>query len=53
MSQENVEIVERFYESVTAQDLDGVLDCVDAEIELDWSRLAFSVDEASTGGTTG
>jgi ketosteroid isomerase-like protein len=37
MSQENVEIVQQFYESVTRQDLDGVLDCVRADIELDWS----------------
>jgi ketosteroid isomerase-like protein len=37
MSQENVQIVQQFYESVTRQDLDGVLDCVHAEIELDWS----------------
>jgi ketosteroid isomerase-like protein len=37
MSQENVEIVRQFYETVTRQDLDGVLDCVHAEIELDWS----------------
>ena len=37
MSQENVEIVRRFYDSWNKQDLDGVLECADAEIEFDWS----------------
>jgi ketosteroid isomerase-like protein len=37
MSHENAEVVQQFYESVTRQDLDGVLDCVHAEVQLDWS----------------
>jgi ketosteroid isomerase-like protein len=37
MSKENMQVVQQFYASVTRQDLDGVLDCVHAEIELDWS----------------
>jgi ketosteroid isomerase-like protein len=37
MSQQNVEIVRRFYESWTNQDLDRVLDCAHAEIQFDWS----------------
>jgi ketosteroid isomerase-like protein len=36
-SQENVEVVRRFYESWTKQDLEGVLDCAHPEIEFDWS----------------
>jgi ketosteroid isomerase-like protein len=46
MSQENVEIVRRFYESWTRRDLNGVLDCADAEIEFDWSA-----SQAPFGGT--
>jgi ketosteroid isomerase-like protein len=37
MSQENVEIVRRFYESWNAQNLDAVLKCARPEIEFDWS----------------
>jgi ketosteroid isomerase-like protein len=37
MSQENVEIVRRFFERWTKQDLDGVLDCAHGEFEFDWS----------------
>ena len=37
MSQENVEVVRRFYESWNKQSLDGVLDCAHAEIKFDWS----------------
>jgi ketosteroid isomerase-like protein len=37
MSKENVEVVRRFYERWTNQDLDGVLDCAHAEFEFDWS----------------
>jgi ketosteroid isomerase-like protein len=37
MPQENVEIVRRFEESWTKQDLDAALECVDAGMEFDWS----------------
>jgi ketosteroid isomerase-like protein len=37
MSQENLEVVRRFYESWSKQDLAGVLDCAHAEFVLDWS----------------
>jgi ketosteroid isomerase-like protein len=37
MSEENTEVVRRFYECWTNQDLDGVLEYVDADLELDWS----------------
>ena len=37
MSQENVEVVRRFYESWSKQDLAGVLDCAHAEFQFDWS----------------
>jgi ketosteroid isomerase-like protein len=37
MSQENVEIVRRFEDSWSRQDLDAALECVDSEMEFDWS----------------
>jgi|SRR6188474_3954143 uncharacterized protein len=37
MSQENVEIVRRFEHSWSRQDLDAALECVDSEMEFDWS----------------
>ena len=37
MSQENVEIVRRFERSWSRQDLDAALECVDSEMEFDWS----------------
>ena len=37
MSQENVEVVRRFYRNWSTQDLAGVLDCADAEFQFDWS----------------
>jgi ketosteroid isomerase-like protein len=44
MSEQNVELVRRFYESWNRQDVDSALECVHAEIELDWSgsRSPFS-----------
>jgi ketosteroid isomerase-like protein len=38
MSQENVEIVRRFYECWTNRDFDGVLESSDPEILFDWSE---------------
>src|SRR5687767_6470929 len=37
MPQEDVDIVRRFYESWTNQDLEGVLECAHAHLEFDWS----------------
>ena len=37
MSQENAEVMEALNDAVRRGDLDGVLDCVHAEVELDWS----------------
>ena len=37
MSQENVEIVRRFEDSWTKQDLDAALECVHPGMEFDWS----------------
>jgi ketosteroid isomerase-like protein len=37
VSQENVDLVRRFEESWTRRDLDAALECVHAEVELDWS----------------
>ena len=38
MSQENVEIVRRFYKCWNNHDLDGMLECVDGEVCIDWSE---------------
>jgi ketosteroid isomerase-like protein len=38
MSQENVEIVRRFYECWTNRDFDGVLECSDPDVLFDWSE---------------
>jgi ketosteroid isomerase-like protein len=35
--EENIEVVRRFYESWSKQDLAGVLDCIHSEFVLDWS----------------
>jgi ketosteroid isomerase-like protein len=37
ISDQNVEVVRRFYESWSKQDLAGVLDCAHAEFQFDWS----------------
>ena len=37
MSQQNVELVQRFEDSWTRRDLESALECVDAEMEFDWS----------------
>jgi ketosteroid isomerase-like protein len=37
MSEENVEIVRRFEECWSRQDLDAALQCVHSEMEFDWS----------------
>ena len=44
MSSESAELVQRFYESWSTRDLDGVLESAHAEFELDWtnSRSPFS-----------
>jgi ketosteroid isomerase-like protein len=38
MSQENVEIVRRFYKCWTNRDFDGVLECSDPDVLFDWSE---------------
>jgi ketosteroid isomerase-like protein len=38
MSQENVEIVRRFYECWTNRDFDGVMECSDPDVLFDWSE---------------
>jgi ketosteroid isomerase-like protein len=42
MSHENVEVVRRFYQSWSKQDLAGVLDCTHAEFQFDWVYRGLS-----------
>jgi ketosteroid isomerase-like protein len=49
MLQENAEIVRRFYERWSKQDLDGVLECAHPEIEFDWSASRAPFGGVYTG----
>jgi ketosteroid isomerase-like protein len=37
MSEETLDVVRRFYENWSSENLDGLLECSHAEIEFDWS----------------
>ena len=56
MSQENVKVVERFYDAMARRDLVGVLDFIDAEVVLltlptPPTRLPTRATMASIGGS--
>ena len=51
MSQQDLEIVQRFEDSWTRRDLDAALECVHTDFEFDWSESMSPI--VGTRATTG